>query len=288
MLRSSPKHLDTLRRHDSCVASQLLRATLRAVTSPEPRFAKIAAMIGDPTRARMLSALMGGGFMAAGELAHAAGVTPQTASTHIAKLVDSELVVARSQGRHRYFRLADADIAHALEALSLVAERSAAADKWERGAYKPLKAARTCYGHLAGELGVKLFEGLLARGTLAPHEGHFALTEAGREQLTTLGLSLPPSALASTHPRRFAYPCLDWSERRDHLAGSLAVALLEQGVERGWLLRAKGSRAMTLTPSGQQAWALWLDHDKSMRSVGSNEGGAVPNDPGVLRERQAL
>ena len=88
------------------------------MTSPEPRFAKIAAMIGDPTRARMLAALMGGEFMAAGELAQAAGVTPQTASTHIAKLVDAELVVTRSQGRHRYFRLADADIAHALEALS--------------------------------------------------------------------------------------------------------------------------------------------------------------------------
>ena len=231
------------------------------MTSPEPRFAKIAAMIGDPTRARMLAALMGGGFIAAGELARAAGVTPQTASTHIARLVESELVVARSQGRHRYFRLADADIAHALEALSLVAERNASADKWERGAYKPLKAARTCYGHLAGELGVQLFEGLLARGTLAPHEGHFALTEAGREQLKALGLDLPSSTA-----RRVAYPCLDWSERRDHLAGSLAVAMLEQAVAKGWLLRAKDSRAMTLTPSGRKAWAPWLDQ-RSMRSV---------------------
>lgn len=214
-------------------------------------------MIGDPTRARMLAALMGGGFMAAGELAKAAGVTPQTASTHIAKLVDSELVVARSQGRHRYFRLADADIAHALEALSLVAERNASADKWERGAYKPLKAARTCYGHLAGELGVKLFEGLLGSGALVPQEGqeaHFALTETGHIQCVALGLELP----AQSGTRRFAYRCLDWSERRDHLAGSLAVALLEQGVEKGWLLRSKDSRAMTLTHSGEQAWAPWL------------------------------
>ena len=212
-------------------------------------------MIGDPTRARMLGALLGGGFMAAGELAQAAGVTPQTASTHIAKLVDSELVVARSQGRHRYFRLADADIAHALEALSLVAERSAAADKWERGAYKPLKAARTCYGHLAGQLGVKLFDGLLGSGALIPQEGHFALTESGRAQCAALGLELP----ASSGARRFAYPCLDWSERRDHLAGNLAVALLEQGIEKGWLLRSNDSRAMTLTLAGEQAWAPWLD-----------------------------
>ena len=234
-------------------------------------------MIGDPTRARMLAALMGGEFMAAGELAQAAGVTPQTASTHIAKLVDSELVVTRSQGRHRYFRLADADIAHALEALSLVAERNVSADKWERGAYKPLKAARTCYGHLAGELGVQLFDGLLACGTLAPHEGHFAITELGSEQLKGLGLALP-----ATTARRFAYPCLDWSERRDHLAGSLAVAMLEQGVANGWLLRVKGSRALTLTPAGQTAWAPWLDQ-RSMRSVASK-----PGDPDACRDRHAL
>lgn len=211
-------------------------------------------MIGDPTRARMLAALMGGEFMAAGELAQAAGVTPQTASTHIAKLVDAEMVVTRSQGRHRYFRLADADIAHALEALSLVAERNASADKWERGAYKPLKSARTCYGHLAGELGVRLFDGLLACGTLAPHEGHFVVTEPGREQLGALGMALPPGPTG----RRFAYPCLDWSERRDHLAGSLAVVLLEHAVAKAWLRKVKDSRALQLSPAGAKALSPWI------------------------------
>jgi DNA-binding transcriptional ArsR family regulator len=249
------------------------------MTAPEPRFARIAAMIGDPTRARMLSALMGGGFMAAGELAKAAGVTAQTASSHIAKLVENELVVMRIQGRHRYFRLADADIAHALEALSVVAERHAAADKWERGAYKPLKAARTCYGHLAGELGVRLFEGLLARGTLVPVDGHFTLSPAGRDEMAALGVVLPEGAAT----RRFAYPCLDWSERRDHLAGSFAVALLDHGLTQGWVRRAKDSRAITLTPAGASAWSRWLGHDKPMRSVGSKS----PPD-GALRERQAL
>jgi DNA-binding transcriptional ArsR family regulator len=156
------------------------------MASPEPRFARIAATIGDPTRARMLSALMGGGFLAAGELAKAAGVTAQTASSHIAKLVDSELVVARTQGRHRYFRLADAEIAHALEALSLVAERSTVADKWAHGPYKSLKAARTCYGHLAGELGVQLFEGLLARGWLrrAKDSRAVSITHSGTQALS--------------------------------------------------------------------------------------------------------
>jgi DNA-binding transcriptional ArsR family regulator len=227
------------------------------MTSPEPRFARIAAMMGDPTRARMLAALMGGQFLAAGELAAAAGVTPQTASAHIARLLDAELVVARTQGRHRYVRLADADIAHALEALSLVAERSAQADKWSQGPYKPLKAARTCYSHLAGELGVALFEGLLARGTLVASDGHFTLSDAGREELAALGV-VPPTAPRSTAAGRFAYACLDWSERRDHLAGTLAVTLLEHGLAQGWLHRIQGSRALRLSPNGAKALAPWL------------------------------
>jgi DNA-binding transcriptional ArsR family regulator len=271
MFRQAPKHPDTRPRHDVCTLS-----TSVSSIHPEPRFAKVAAMIGDPTRARMLSALMGGSFLSAGELARAAGVTAQTASSHLVKLVESELVVLRTQGRHRYFRLADADIAHALEALSLVAERGTTADKWERGAYKPLKAARSCYGHLAGELGVRLFEGLLARGTLVPQDGRFALSPQGREALASLGMVLPA---AGSH--RFAYACLDWSERRDHLAGSLAVALLEHGLAQGWLRRVKDSRALVLTPEGERAWAPWLDQPRSMRSVASKAGGG-------LRERQAL
>ncbi len=228
-------------------------------TSPEPRFAKIASMIGDPTRARMLSALMGGEFLAAGELAHAAGVSAQTASTHIAKLLDAELIVLRTQGRHRYVRLAGEEVAHVLEALSFVAERSANADKWERGAYKPLKAARTCYRHIAGELGVALFEGLLARGTLVAQDGHYALTDAGQGELRELGVAVPAEASGgSGSSRRFAHACFDWSERRDHLAGSLAVCLLDHGLEQGWVRRTPGSRALQLTPPGNQALARWI------------------------------
>ena len=225
-------------------------------TTPEPRFAKVASMIGDPTRARMLAALMNGRYMAAGELADAAGVSAQTASGHITKLLDAELVVLRTQGRHRYLRLADAEVGHVLETLSLVAERGADAAKWEQGAYKPLKAARTCYSHLAGELGVALFEGLLARGTLVPCDGHFALSASGRDELQQLGVALPGVTTASA--RRFAYACLDWSERRDHLAGTLAVALLEHAIGHGWLRRTSGSRALTLTPPGKKALAPWI------------------------------
>jgi len=244
---------------------------------PEPRFARIAATIGDPTRARMLAALMGGRYLSAGELARAAGVTAQTASSHIARLVDHELVQLRVQGRHRYFKLADAEIAHALEALSVVAERSADTDKWARGPYKPLKVARSCYGHLAGELGVRLFEGLLARGSLRPTEGGFALSDGGRVELEALGVELPPPS------RRYAYACLDWSERRDHLAGSLAVALLDHALANGLVRRVGDSRALQLTPAGHAAWAPWLDAQSPMDSVASKLVGG-----GGLRERQAL
>jgi len=225
------------------------------MVSPEPRFARIAAMIGDPTRARMLSALMGGQYLAAGELAAAAGISAQTASGHIAKLLGSELVVQRIQGRHRYMRLADAEVGHALEALSLVAERYAGTRKWEQGVYKPLKAARTCYGHLACELGVALFQGLLARGTLPAQDDHFVVSGAGGNELAALGLTLP----AGSGTRRYAYRCLDWSERRDHLAGGLAAALLGHAIERGWLRRQPESRALTLTPPGRQALARWVE-----------------------------
>jgi DNA-binding transcriptional ArsR family regulator len=232
------------------------------MNSPEPRFARVAAIIGDPTRARMLSALMGGQYMAAGELAAVAGVSAQTATGHLTKLIDSELVILRTQGRHRYFRLANEEIGHALEALSLVAESSASEAKWSQGAYKPLKFARTCYSHLAGELGVALFEGLLARGTLSraaigERGGELQLTDSGREELAGMGIALP--RVSSAAMSRFAYACVDWSERRDHLAGGLAVALLDHGVKHGWLRRTEGSRALKLTPTGAKALAPWLE-----------------------------
>src|SRR4051812_45449510 len=117
----------------------------------QPRFARIAAAIGDPTRSRMLAALMDGAALPAGEIAQAAGVNPSTASGHLAKLVDEGLVAVHVQGRHRYYRVRDGDVAQALEALSIVAERTSAADKWQREPYRSLKFARTCYRHIAGE-----------------------------------------------------------------------------------------------------------------------------------------
>jgi DNA-binding transcriptional ArsR family regulator len=221
--------------------------------SPEPRFAKIAAVIADPTRARMLTHLLGSEHATAGELARAAGITPQTASSHLVKLVDSGLVAIRPQGRHRYFRLADGDIAHALEALSLVAERDATGDgtldRWTREPYRPLREARSCYGHLAGRIGVALHDVLVDRRAVTHDGDGFRLTDDGRATLHAVGVDtqrLPSSR------RGILYPCLDWSERRDHFAGPLAVALLGHFVDSGWLNRVPGSRALRPTPIGRK------------------------------------
>ena len=219
--------------------------------SPEPRFSRIAAAIADPSRARMLAALLGGEHRSAGELAISAGITPQAASTQLAHLVDAELVAVRQQGRHKYFALADADVAHALEALALIAERDTVSTRWERPTYKPLKCARRCYGHMAGELGVAQFEMLLRCGYLQPVGRNglqsLQLSNAGSMWLAALGITLP-----TKNTTRLAYPCMDWSERKDHLAGTLAKALLGHYLLRNWLRPDADSRALTITPLGER------------------------------------
>jgi DNA-binding transcriptional ArsR family regulator len=215
----------------------------------EPRFARIAASIGDPTRARMLSALLGGESLPSGDIARSAGVSASTASEHLAKLVHEGLVAVEPRGRHRYFRVADADVARALEALSLVAERRAADAKWLREPYRSLKHARTCYRHLAGELGVELLRSLIARRRLAATDGGYRITRAGLGWLESIGVD----AGASLRGERCAYPCLDWSERRDHLAGRLATVLLDHFLARRWLARIDDTRALRLTAEGERA-----------------------------------
>jgi len=214
----------------------------------EPRFARIAASIGDPTRARMLATLLGGERLPAGDIARRAGVNASTASEHLAKLVHEGLVAVEPRGRHRYFRVADGDVARALEALSLVAERGVADAKWLREPYQSLKHARTCYRHLAGELGVTLLRSLLARGRVVPAENGYEITRAGKSWLESIGVDARPSLRGE----RYAYPCLDWSERREHMAGRLASALLEHFMTQRWLVRVGDTRALRVTPEGKR------------------------------------
>ena len=224
---------------------------------PEPRLARLAALIGDPTRARMLAQLLDGSMATAGELAHAADVTPQTASAHLVKLLDAELIAVRAQGRHRYFRLADGDVAHALEALAIVAERDTTTapgrDRWSRADHRPLREARSCYGHLAGRLGVCLHDTLLERKVIVADDDRFRLGEDGRSFLARIGLDAGSIAVSRT--RGLAYPCVDWSERRDHFAGPLPVALLEHFLTKRWMARMPGSRALGITAPGRRALA---------------------------------
>ena len=213
----------------------------------EPRIARVAALLADPARSRMLAYLMDGQFASAGELAQAASVTAATASGHLARLLEAGLLNCEPRGRHRYYRLADPEVAHALEALALVAERSSHESTWAHPARQRLRLARCCYHHLAGELGVRLFDALRAARALQDGPDGLALTPAGHRWLAQLGMA-PPEP---TGKRRFAYPCLDWSERRDHLAGQLADALLAHCLAQDWLRRSEG-RALVLTPGGQR------------------------------------
>lgn len=216
-------------------------------TPHEPRLARVAAMVADPARSRMLALLMSGESASAGDLARAASVSPATASGHLAQLVAAGFLACEPRGRHRYYRIADAEVAHALEALALVAERDSHDRAWQHPARQRLREARCCYGHLAGRLGVRLHDTLLAGGHLQAGAHGYALTDSGHAWLARLGLAAPEP----TRRRRYAFACLDWSERRDHLAGQLGDALYTHCTARGWLQRGSG-RDVQLTERGRQ------------------------------------
>jgi DNA-binding transcriptional ArsR family regulator len=225
--------------------------------APEPRFARTAALLADPSRARMLALLLGGEARSAGELARAVGITPQTASTHLAQLLDAGLVALRRQGRHHYYTLADADVAHMLEALSLVTERDDVRARWDTPSHKPLKYARSCYCHLAGELGVRQWAALFSRDVLTHHlDGSLTLAAGAATWLREARFDDEAIALIAGDAlkKRFAYACMDWSERREHLAGELAKRLLAHYVTVGWLCRSQTLRALVLTPQGVVAF----------------------------------
>lgn len=213
----------------------------------QPRFARVAAAIGDPTRALMLSRLLDGRFYTATDLARHAGVAAPTASQHLKLLVDEGLAKVRAQGRHRYYMLADGNVAHALEALLRVADGALPeTTRWQAPAMRGLRHARSCYGHLAGVLGVELCRCFVENGWVEKDGHDYPLTGEGEARLRELGIEVVAGAQA-----RQLYGCVDWSERRDHFAGPLAVALLDNFIERGWLRRGDDSRALQMTASGK-------------------------------------
>ena len=215
-----------------------------------PDIARIATLIADPARARMLTALMAGHALTAGELAAEAGITPQTASGHLARLAEGGLIATARQGRHRYVRLAGSDVAEMLEALMELVDRRGPT-RTRPGPREPgMRAARICYDHLAGERGVDLHDRLVASGLLDP-----ALVPSARGMAVFEGLGIDMATLGTAR-RPLCRACLDWSERRTHLAGGLGAALFTAFEDRGWLRRRPGSRLVELPRT--DPLARWL------------------------------
>ena len=213
-----------------------------------PYLAEIAHLMGDPARANMLHALMDGRALTAKELAWIAGVAPQTASGHLAKLMQGKLIDVAVQGRHRYYRLVGPEVATALEGLMVLANLDGTSRRLPSRVGAELSQARTCYDHFAGRLGIGIHDALMAGGHLTASEGGYALTASGKAIFRALGLD--PDATARSR-RAALRPCLDWSERRPHLAGHLAASLACRCFEMDWVRRRKDSRAVTLIEEGR-------------------------------------
>jgi DNA-binding transcriptional ArsR family regulator len=217
--------------------------------------AAVGALLGNPSRATMLDALMTGRALTAGELAHVAEVSPATASEHLAKLREGGLVEVVTQGRHRYHRLASAEVGAALESLSRIAPPKPVRSLRQSTRARSLAEARTCYDHIAGRSGVALHDGLVARGWLVPEGGGYGLSEAGVEGLLGWGVDVTTARAAR---RPLARPCLDWTERREHLAGALAAALataLIEGPEPWFSRRSDDHRGLRPTDRGRDGLA---------------------------------
>jgi DNA-binding transcriptional ArsR family regulator len=220
------------------------------VVQTGPKIAEVAALVGDPARANMLTALLDGRALTASELAYFAHVTPQTASTHLGKLVDGGILAPAKQGRHRFFRLASPLIGQMLEGIMAVAEAGSAHYRphWRGG--EDLRFARLCYDHLAGELAVRITDTLAERGQILLSDDGGEVTSSGKAFLDKLGIDV---ADLTRQRRVFCRPCLDWSMRRPHIAGAVGAALLRRLLESSWLRGVRDSRALSVTPAGHQS-----------------------------------
>ena len=212
-----------------------------------PVIASVAALLGDPARANILTALMDGRALTVSELAEAAGVTLQTASGHLAKLDAANLLTGEKQGRHRYFRLSGPDVAQVLEALMGLAQRTGATRVRTGPKDAALRSARVCYDHLAGERGVAMLKGAQLQGFIDDNHD-LALTGKGRTFFADFGIDL---AALEKGRRPVCRACLDWSERHSHLGGALGAAILNRLIEKQWVRRDAG-RVLTFTREGAE------------------------------------
>jgi len=217
--------------------------------SNAPQIAEVAALVGDPARANMLVALLGGRALTATELAYAAGVSPPTTSGHLGKLSAARLVILMKQGRHRYYRLAGPHVAHMLESIMHVAIEGPPRYQPRSKTDDQMRRARTCYDHIAGVLGVDLADSMIAHDFVVLGDEAGEVTPNGAEFLTRLGVDL---AAARAKRRVFCRPCLDWTERRLHIGGAVGAALATRCLELKWIEQVRDSRALAITPAGRR------------------------------------
>lgn len=228
--------------------------------SNAPQMAEVAALVGDPARANILCALLGGRALTATELAFAAGVSPQTTSGHLGKLLAARLLVLVKQGRHRYYRLAGPHVGQMLESIMAVALTGPPRFQPNSRLDERLRQARTCYDHIAGRLGVGLADRLAEREFVILGDEAGEVTPSGADFLSDLGVDLVGGR---ARRRLFCRPCMDWTERRPHIGGAVGAALASRLLDLKWIERVRDSRALTITPAGRrdlmQVFGLSID-----------------------------
>ncbi|MEO6173590.1 MAG: helix-turn-helix transcriptional regulator [Flavobacterium circumlabens] len=214
----------------------------------EDQFIKIASLIGDPVRAIIMWTLLDGKAFTATELAIAVSTSPQNISMHLAKLLDAGLLCAEKQGRHKYYRFSNKEVAYAIEAMaSLIPPETPQKKNPEK--HSPIKNCRTCYDHLAGKIGVAVTESLLKQNIILDSDAKFEVSPEGVKWFSDFGINLED---LKKQRRLFLKPCLDWSERKNHIAGSIGAFLLDKMIADDWLRRTKDSRAIQITGKGEK------------------------------------
>ncbi|WKL45883.1 winged helix-turn-helix domain-containing protein [Flavobacterium pectinovorum] len=215
----------------------------------EDQFVKTATLIGDPTRAVIMWTLLDGRAFTATELAIVANTSPQNISMHLTKLLEGDLLSVEKQGRHKYYRFSNKEVAYAVEAMANLIPKPEIRLKKEKETYPPIKYCRTCYDHLAGKIGVALTDSLLEQKIILNKNDTFQISPEGEKWFSDFGINIEE---AQKQKRIFLKPCLDWSERRNHLAGSIGALLLNKMITEDWLRKTKNSRAIIITGKGEK------------------------------------
>ncbi|MFH6995702.1 ArsR/SmtB family transcription factor [Flavobacterium sp. FlaQc-48] len=215
----------------------------------EDQFIKAAGLIGDATRAAIMWTLLDGRAFTATELSIAVHTSPQNMSMHLAKLLEANLLCVEKQGRHKYYKFSNKEVAYVVEAMANLIPKTETSSKKKIKEYPPIKYCRTCYDHLAGKIGVALADSLLEQKIIIEIDNAFKISPEGEKWFSDLGINLEE---AQKQKRIFLKPCLDWSERRYHIAGSIGTLLLNKMLEQDWIRRTKDSRAIIITGKGEK------------------------------------